>query len=57
MEILNRNEISELVDMYSIKDTVDTFISKTINKFPLTEDELKLTFQIIDRCFIRWYID
>jgi hypothetical protein len=55
MEILSRENASELVDMYSIEDTIDTFIAKTINKFPLTEDELKLSFQIIDRCFIKWY--
>jgi len=56
MEILSRENASELVDMYSIEDTIDTFIAKTINKFPLTEDELKLAFQIMDRCFDKWYL-
>jgi hypothetical protein len=57
MEILSRDKASELVDMYNIEDTANTFLSKTINKFPLTEDELKLTFQIIDRCFVKYYIN
>jgi len=57
MEILSKDKINKLIDMYSIEDTVNTFLSKTINKFPLTEDELKLAFQIIDRCFVKYYLD
>lgn len=55
MEILNRDQLNELLELYRIDDSVDTFLSKSINKFPLTEDELKLAFQIIDRAFVKWY--
>jgi len=55
MEILSKDKLNELLDIYSVEDTIDAFLAKTINKFPLTEDELRLAFQVIDRAFIRWY--
>jgi hypothetical protein len=55
MEILTRDQLDGLLELYQIDDTVDTFLFKSINKFPLSEDELKLAFQIIDRAFIKWY--
>jgi|GEM_PF-5676165 len=55
MEILTRDQLNKLIDLYESRDTFETFLPKVINKFPLTEDEIHLAFQIIDRCFIKFF--
>jgi hypothetical protein len=55
MEILSRDQINDLIDIYEYKDTLETFFKKVVNKFPLTDEEIHLAYLIIDRMFIRGY--
>lgn len=55
MEILNKEQIDDLFDCYEYKDTVESFVKKTLNKFPLTEEELVLIFKMIDKAAVEWF--
>jgi len=52
--ILTNDQINQIVSSYDYFKGEEDFIEKTLKKFPLNENELRMVFRLLNLGFIKW---
>ena len=52
--ILTNDQVDQIVSSYDYFKGEEDFIEKTLKKFPLNENELRMVFRLLNLGFIKW---